>query len=118
MRRRGAGGLAPLTIAAALAAGWSAQADDAPKAGDGGSAAARVAQGKALYDHHCSHCHGFGMVTSGNVAPDLREFSGDEMRFVDTVTHGKNNRMPSWGDMLSPVEIRQLWAYIHSNRQP
>jgi cytochrome c55X len=111
--------LAALTWAAALAAGSQAHAVDAPKpAGGGGSDAARVAAGKALYDNHCSHCHGFGMVNAGNVVPDLREFSGDEAQFVDTVTHGKNNRMPPWGDVLSPTEIRQLWAYIHSNKTP
>ena len=116
MRRRGAGGVTGLTVAAALAVGSSAQADDAPKGAGGNDA--RVAAGKALYANHCSHCHGFGMVTSGNVIPDLREFSGDESRFVDTVTHGKNGRMPPWGDVLSPPEIKQLWAYIHSKRQP
>jgi mono/diheme cytochrome c family protein len=117
MRWRGAGGLAPLTVAAVLAAGWSAQADDAPKAAGGGDAA-RIAEGKALYANHCSHCHGFGMVNAGNVVPDLREFEGDEARFVDTVTHGKNNRMPPWGDMLSPAEIKELWAYIQTKGKP
>ena len=115
----GTGRLAALTLAAALAAGWPAQADDMPKGAGGGSAdAARITAGEALYANHCSHCHGFAMVTSGNVIPDLREFSGDEARFVDTVTHGKNGRMPPWGDVLSPPEIKQLWAYIHSKRQP
>ena len=103
----------------ALAAGWSAQADDIPKAAGGGNAdAARVAAGKALYDNLCSHCHGFGMVNAGNVVPDLREFNGDEARFVDTVTHGRNNRMPPWGDVLSPVEIKELWAYIQTKGKP
>jgi mono/diheme cytochrome c family protein len=111
--------LAALTLAAALAAGWPAQADDAPKAAGGGLAdAARVAQGMTLYANHCSHCHGIGMVNAGNVVPDLREFSGDEARFVDTVTHGRNNRMPPWGDLLSPAEIKQLWAYIQTKGQP
>jgi mono/diheme cytochrome c family protein len=111
--------LVALTFAAALAAGWSAQADDAPKAaGGGGSDAARIAEGKALYANHCSHCHGFGMVNAGNVVPDLREFEGDEARFVDTVTHGKNGRMPPWGDVLSRAEIEQLWAFVRTRGQP
>jgi mono/diheme cytochrome c family protein len=113
------GRLAALTFAAAFAAGWSASADDMSKAaGGGGSDAARVAAGETLYANNCAHCHGFGMVNAGNVIPDLREFSGDEEEFVSTVTHGKNNRMPPWGDMLSPAEIKELWAYIHSNKQP
>ena len=80
--------------------------------------AVRVAQGEALYAKLCSHCHGIGMVNASSVVPDLREFSGDEARFVDTVTHGKNNRMPPWGDLLSPVKIKQLWAYIQTKGKP
>jgi cytochrome c55X len=114
----GARGLAALTLTAALAAGWSAFAADMPKAAGGDADAARVAAGRALYANNCAHCHGFHMVTAGNVIPDLRQFSGDEAQFVDTVTHGKNNRMPPWGDMLSPTEIKELWAYVHSKKQP
>ena len=119
MRARGTDGLAALTFVALLAAAWSALADDAPKAAGGAnSEAARVAEGKTIYANRCSHCHGIGMVNAGNIIPDLREFSGDEARFVDTVTHGKNNRMPPWGDLLSPAEIKQLWAYIRTKGQP
>jgi len=112
MTGRGAGGLTALTFAAV----WSAQAADAPNGAGGGNAvAAHVAEGKALYANHCSHCHGFGMVNAGNVVPDLREFPPDaEQRFVDTVEHGRNNRMPPWGDMLSPAEIDALWAYVRT----
>jgi mono/diheme cytochrome c family protein len=117
MTGEGTGRLAALTLAAALAAGWPAQADDAAK-GAGGNDAAHVAQGMTLYANHCSHCHGIGMVNGGNVVPDLREFSGDEARFVDTVTHGRNNRMPPWDDLLSPAEIKELWAYIQTKGQP
>jgi mono/diheme cytochrome c family protein len=74
-----------------------------------------VRSGKALYAEHCSHCHGFGMVNAGNVVPDLRELPPDaEERFVDTVAHGRNNRMPPWGDVLSPTEIEALWAYVRT----
>ena len=71
--------------------------------------------GKSLYAQHCSHCHGFSMVNAGNVVPDLREFPRDnKQRFVDTVTHGKNNRMPPWGDVLSSAQIDELWAYVRT----
>ena len=89
-------------LAAALAA--NAYADDA-----------QVAQGHALYVHHCQQCHGPDMVTPGTVAYDLREFPPDQKdRFVESVTHGRNNRMPAWGDMLSPAQIDLLWAYVTS----
>jgi mono/diheme cytochrome c family protein len=103
--RRGFGALA-LVLAAVAGRGAAAGAP---------STAGEVQQGKALYADHCSHCHGFGMVNAGNVVPDLREFPPDEkQQFVDTVTHGKNNRMPPWGDVLSPADINALWAYVRT----
>jgi cytochrome c55X len=110
---RGLAGLAALAFAVALTAGRSAAAGDALQGAEGLSSEAE--HGKALYAQHCSHCHGFGMVNAGNVVPDLREFPKDNKeRFVDTVAGGKNNRMPPWGDVLSPEEIDELWAYIRT----
>jgi mono/diheme cytochrome c family protein len=72
-----------------------------------------AAKGKALYAHHCSHCHGFNMVNAGTIAFDLRQFPHeDKARFVRSVTEGKNGRMPQWGDLLKPEEIDQIWAYV------
>lgn len=72
-----------------------------------------AAKGKALYAHHCSHCHGFNMVNAGTIAYDLRRFPHDDKaRFVHSVTEGKNGRMPQWGDLLKPLEIDEIWAYV------
>jgi mono/diheme cytochrome c family protein len=79
---------------------------------------ARIGQGKTTYAEKCSHCHGFGMVTAGTVAPDLRKFPHDQTRFVTTVKLGKNNRMPPWGDLLSDDQIESLWTYVSSQRKP
>lgn len=77
-----------------------------------------AAHGQELYAHHCSHCHGFNMVNSGAIAFDLRKFPHDDKnRFVNSVTNGKNNRMPPWGDLLSKDEIDSLWAYVSSYKQ-
>jgi mono/diheme cytochrome c family protein len=74
---------------------------------------AQISKGKALYGTNCIHCHGINMVTPGTVAFDLREFPHDDKaRFVNSVTHGKNNRMPPWGDILKPEDIDNLWAYV------
>ena len=49
-----------------------------------------AAKGKALYAHHCSHCHGFNMVSAGNVTYDLRTFPHDQQeRFFESVTNGR-----------------------------
>jgi cytochrome c55X len=110
---RGLGGLAALAFAAALTAGRSAAAGDVSQGAEGPGSEAE--HGQALYAQHCSHCHGFGMVNAGNVVPDLREFPADnKQRFVETVTQGKNNRMPPWGDILSSEEIEALWLYIRT----
>ena len=77
------------------------------------SEAEMAEKGRALYAHHCSHCHGFNMVNSGSIAYDLRQFPhNDKPRFVRSVTEGKNGRMPQWGDLLKPQEIDQIWAYV------
>jgi mono/diheme cytochrome c family protein len=70
-------------------------------------------KGKKLYASNCAHCHGFRMISAGSVAFDLRQFPHDQRaRFVQSVTNGKNGRMPAWGDLLSREEIDDLWAYV------
>lgn len=88
-----------------LLLGLPAFADDAKQ----GDAAAR---GRSLYAHHCSHCHGFNMVTSGTIAYDLRKFPhNDKDRFLNSVTNGKNG-MPPWKGTLSTEQMDLLWAYV------
>ena len=105
-------------VAALLAATTSqwqiARAQDDIRSAESEEASAEMAvKGKALYMHHCSHCHGFNMVNPGTVAYDLRQFPhNDQARFVHSVTQGKNGRMPQWGDLLKPEEIDEIWAYV------
>ena len=76
---------------------------------------AQVERGRRLYSDRCSHCHGLNMVTAGTVTYDLREFPrGQQDRFFESVTNGKNNRMPPWGDVLTQEEIGDLWSYVLS----
>jgi cytochrome c55X len=98
-----------LFLAMALVASPGARAADAAPGGD----AAQVDQGRRIYAQHCSHCHGFNMVSAGNVTFDLREFPRDQKdRFLESVVNGKDNRMPPWGDVLSVDEIEAIWAYV------
>ena len=73
-------------------------------------------QGRVLYHSlTCVRCHGGDMVQNSSAAFDLRTFpKDDKARFVNSVTKGKNNRMPPWGDVLKPEEIEQLWAYVQT----
>ena len=104
--------LAAIALAAAPAAMRPASAEEATATAEHPDAK-MVAEGKALYTHHCAHCHGFNMVNPGTVAYDLRQFPhNDKARFVHSVTQGKNGRMPQWGDLLKPEEIDEIWAYV------
>jgi cytochrome c6 len=77
--------------------------------------ASSIERGRLLYARHCSHCHGFNMVNPGTVAYDLRKFPKDgEARFLDSVSNGKNGRMPPWKGVLSQEEIEHIWAYVVS----
>jgi mono/diheme cytochrome c family protein len=106
--------LAVISVATALSAATGETAPGASPPADR-DPAAQIEDGRALYALHCSHCHGFNMVTPGTVAFDLRQFPHDQKpRFVDSVTHGKNNRMPPWGDVLTPQQIDEIWAYVRT----
>jgi mono/diheme cytochrome c family protein len=77
---------------------------------------ALIGPGRTAYAQKCGHCHGPNMVTSGTVAPDLRTFPDDSVRFTTTVKQGKNN-MPPWKDILSDQEITEIWAFVSSRRK-
>jgi mono/diheme cytochrome c family protein len=103
--------LALLAVAPALRA-VSAEMSP-PIAAVAGSKVDSAGRGRELYVQYCSRCHGTDMVTAGNFAYDLRQFPRDaEKRFVQSVMHGKNGRMPPWGDLLSTGDVDALWAYV------
>jgi mono/diheme cytochrome c family protein len=108
--------IAAACLAAAITA--SAQTPSATPQQHAGGDPAQIDQGKITFAQKCSHCHGFNMVNSGTIAPDLREFPDDRERFITTVKLGKNNKMPPWGDLLSDDQIAHLWTYVSSRRNP
>ncbi|HKW52635.1 MAG TPA: cytochrome c [Stellaceae bacterium] len=98
-----------LFLAVALISSPRVRAADAAP----GSDATQVDEGRRIYAQHCSHCHGFNMVSAGNVTFDLRDFPRNQKdRFLESVVNGKNNRMPPWGDVLPLDEIEAIWAYV------
>jgi mono/diheme cytochrome c family protein len=71
----------------------------------------QIATGAELYAVNCSPCHGARMQEPG-AAFNLRKFPPDQReRFVNSVTHGKN-QMPPWGDFFKPEQLEALWAYV------
>jgi cytochrome c55X len=111
LHRRSAG-----AIAIALLTLSAAAADEGAGGKSGGPPdSAQIERGRRIYADRCSHCHGLNMITAGNVTYDLREFPRDQQeRFFESVTNGRSNRMPPWGDVLTQEEIGDIWAYVLS----
>jgi mono/diheme cytochrome c family protein len=109
--------VAALIVMTAMAGPLSALAGDTnadPGAADT-DGAEQIAKGHDLYQRLCSHCHGLNMVTAGNATYDLRQFPRDQReRFFESVTNGRNGRMPPWGDHITQEEIGEIWAYIRT----
>ncbi len=112
--------LSALTWAAFLILPLRAPAQPAANgAADPPPSAEQVQRGKQSFALHCSHCHGINMVSAGNVTFDLRQFRHDQKeRFFESVTNGRNNRMPPWGDVLTQEEIGDIWAYVLTGGKP
>jgi mono/diheme cytochrome c family protein len=72
----------------------------------------QIRKGAEIYETRCQTCHGPRMTKPEWAPVDLRKFPReDHSRFVDTVTYGVRN-MPPWDDVLKPVDIEALWAYV------
>jgi putative heme-binding domain-containing protein len=82
-----------------------------------------VARGKALYDQHCTACHGAN-AGAGDRAPAIVISGATSMRgersdaqIVAIITNGiPGTGMPAWGARLSPDDLAALGAYIHALR--
>jgi mono/diheme cytochrome c family protein len=71
----------------------------------------QIKQGGEIYAVNCATCHG-NRMKNPEWAIDLATIPKDDrMRFIQSVTNGKNN-MPPWGDVLKANEIEALWAYF------
>ena len=77
----------------------------------------RAQRGKELFGPACSACHGpdgKGMV---GVAPNLADkvwlYSSSEDAIVETITKGRVNRMPAFGEFLGDAKVHLLTAYVY-----
>jgi mono/diheme cytochrome c family protein len=74
---------------------------------------ALIDAGAALYEMHCSGCHGARLRNTGTTF-DLRELTeGERARFDIGVMDGKN-MMPPWRGTVTDENLDQLWAYIRA----
>ena len=77
----------------------------------------RAQRGKELFAQACGACHGpegKGMV---GVAPNLADktwlYGSAEDTIVETITKGRVNRMPAFGEFLGDAKVHLLTAYIY-----
>lgn len=74
-----------------------------------------INQGKALFDHICSTCH--GRKAEGRIGPNLTDpywINGNRIEDISNVIRFGVNAMPAWEQMLTPEKVSQLVAYIRS----
>lgn len=77
----------------------------------------RAQRGKELFAAACSACHGpdgKGMV---GVAPNLADkvwlYGSAEDVIIETITKGRVNRMPAFGEFLGDAKVHLLTAYVY-----
>ncbi len=69
--------------------------------------------GDALYQSHCSSCHGADAL--GGSGPDLvDEMSHSTERFLDWTLYGKSSDMPAFDEVLEDQEIADIYAYMET----
>jgi ABC-type amino acid transport substrate-binding protein/cytochrome c5 len=96
----------------------TAESTNAPSAKDAAASDAdAVAQGHAIFNGTCSHCHGPDAVQAVRKI-DLRLLHhryGDTMQsvFHETVTHGRPSKgMPNWSAVFSEDDFKKIYAYL------
>jgi len=104
-------------FAIVLATATPALAQQQPATG-----AQAVAQGKALYDQHCTACHGAN-AGAGERAPAIVSTATSmrgqrsDAQLMAIVKNGiPGSAMPAWGNRLSDGDIANIGAFIHALR--
>lgn len=83
--------------------------------------AAKVTQGKAIFDSTCVVCHGADAKGQVGIAPNLTDdiwlFGGSRETVQTTIRHGRAGVMPEWQTKLGNERIMLLAAYVRSLSQ-
>ncbi|MBL8532518.1 MAG: cytochrome-c oxidase, cbb3-type subunit III [Betaproteobacteria bacterium] len=83
------------------------------------SDSARAGRGKEKFEQNCAACHGpEGKGNPALGAPNLADstwlYGGSEATIIETVTKGRNGRMPAHKEFLGEAKVHVLAAYIWS----
>jgi cytochrome c oxidase cbb3-type subunit III len=85
--------------------------------------AARSERGKVAFATYCAACHGAeGKGNQALGAPNLTDstwlYGSSEATIIETVSRGRNNRMPAHKDLLGEARVHVLAAYIYGLSHP
>ncbi len=79
----------------------------------------RAARGQAVFHGppaNCFTCHGDkgqGVMGLGpNLTDDTWLWGGSEKSIIETITSGRNNQMPAWGNFLDKDKMHIMTAYV------
>ena len=89
----------------------SPMAGQGQAAGDNGSAA--PIDGKTLFATTCGFCHENGGRKAGR-GPQLAGTERSDEFIIHRITNGQPGKMPAFGRVYSPDQIKQILAYIRS----
>jgi cytochrome c oxidase cbb3-type subunit 3 len=77
----------------------------------------RAQRGKELFGQACAACHGPEGKGNVGVAPNLTDkvwlYGSSEDTIIETITKGRQNRMPAWGEFLGDGKVHLLAAYVY-----
>ncbi len=77
----------------------------------------RAQRGEALFQQNCAACHGQDAKgTPAMGAPNLTDntwlWGSSEAAILETINHGRMNRMPGFGEFLGDDKVHLLAAYV------
>lgn len=75
-----------------------------------------IASGKAVYTSSCAACH--GTDGGGAIGPNLKDatwvYGSEPEKIAHTIGEGTAKGMPPFKASLSPAQLAELTAYVHS----
>ena len=77
----------------------------------------RAQRGAEIFAAGCMPCHGVGGKGNVGLAPNLTDktwlYGSSEATIIETITKGRQNRMPAFGDFLGDAKVHLLAAYVY-----
>ncbi|MGH8677155.1 MAG: cytochrome-c oxidase, cbb3-type subunit III [Burkholderiales bacterium] len=77
----------------------------------------RAARGKVVFQQNCVACHGADgkgnqMLGAANLTDDTWLYGRSESMIIGTISKGRHNVMPAWGEFLGDAKAQLLAAYV------